>query len=407
MLNSISCRSDYLNELRKWVRTPLVKVLVGLRRSGKSTLLNQWSLLMVQEGMVQASHLLLLECDSLEGLELRDWTQLRDRVAQFSTTAPGPKVLLIDEVQWIDGWEKVVVALHKQGDWDIYLTGSNSQMLSGELATLLSGRQVQILIQPFSYLEHLDIRGHKKHTPEEFQRFLRFGGIPSLYHLPDDDSVLTQTLESIFTTIVLRDVVERYKVRNVELLDRIVRFFFDNIGNLVNAKRIADYCKSQKLSVGVETVQNYVKYLESCFVVHRVQRNDLKGKRLLEINEKLFIGDVGLRNAILAKRTEDVGALLENLVFLELRRRGYQITVGIFGDYEIDFVADRAGTRHYFQVCYQMGAPEVVESEFRPLELIQDNHPKFVLSMDPVDLGRNGIQHRFLPDWLCERAAST
>jgi uncharacterized protein len=224
-----------------------------------------------------------------------------------------------------------------------------------------------------------------------------------LYHLPNDDHLKNEVLDSIFNTIVLKDVVERYQVRNTVLLEKIIRFLFDNIGNITNAKRIADFCKSQRISVGVETVQNYIHYVKSCFIVQSVSRNDLRGRKILEVNDKVFVTDTGMRNALLRRKTEDIGALLENCVYGELRRRGFSVTIGYYGDYEIDFVAEKDGGVEYYQVTYLMEQPETINREFRALKVIPDNYPKYILSMDQIDLSRDGIIHLHIEDWLLQR----
>lgn len=399
-LNEI--RTIYLDALERWRGTPLVKVLVGMRRVGKSTLLVQWSDRLKSHHGVPASHLLLIERDALEYADMEDWKALRSVVDARFSGLNGPKILLIDEVQLIQGWEKVINALHKQGDIDIYLTGSNAHLLSTELSTLLSGRWVGIPILPFSYAETLSIRKKNGHSPEEFQRWLRWGGIPTIHHLPDDPVLLTQTLEAIHNTVVLRDVVSRHSIRNVTHLEQVVGFFFDQIGNLVSAKRIADHAKSQHLRISMESVQNYLHHLEGACAVSRVRRYDLRGRRHLEFQEKVYATDLGIRNAMLRRGTEDIGALLENAVHQELVRRGWAVSVGKIGDWEIDFVAEREGRREYFQVAYQLGNPETLEREFRSLLAIPDNHPKTILSMDEIELGRDGIVHKHLARWLLE-----
>jgi uncharacterized protein len=392
-------RTTYLSQLHNWRDSPLIKIITGMRRVGKSTLLYQWKETLLDSEEVDANRLLFIPCDTLEYTDLQDWTQLKELIGPLNRLE-GKKYLLIDEIQHIRGWEKVITALHRGDDWDIYITGSNSEMLSGELATRISGRYVIMQVYPFSYREHLQIKKQDEHSPGEFMNYLESGGIPVLYHVEDDRTMKNQILESIYATIVLKDIIERYRIRNVDLLDRIARYFMDNIGNLSNAKKIADYCKSQRISVGVETVQNYMHYLENCFVLNRVRRYDIKGKKHLEVNEKLFASDTGLRNGVLGKGTEDISGLLENLVYLELKRRGYQVSVGCFGEWEIDFIARKGKEREYFQVSYLLSSEETIEREFRPLESIQDNYPKTVLTLDPVDLSRNGISHCPLPEWL-------
>jgi len=403
MNNEIAIRAKYLEALEKWRGAPVVKVLSGMRRVGKSVLLQQWADRLNASSEFSDGAILVLERDSLEWLHLEEWKGLREVVTPWVERIPGPKALLIDEVQLIEGWEKVVNALHKRGDVDLYLTGSNAKLLSTDLSTLLSGRWVGIQVLPLSYGETLGLRGESGHSPEEFQRWLRWGGLPGLHHMEDDPGVLSQALEAIYATVILHDVVSRHEIRNVPLLERVARYLFDQVGNLVSAKRIADFCKSQRISVGVETIQSYASYLETAYAIHRVRRWDLKGRRHLEIAEKFYAGDLGLRNALLGRDgVSDVGALLENAVFLELSHRGYSVSVGKLGDREIDFVAERDGSREYFQVTYLMADPATVEREFRPLLEIDDNLPKTVLSMDPLDHSRDGIRHTFIPTWLLE-----
>lgn len=403
MLESSIVRSGYLAELARWKGAPVVKVLSGLRRVGKSVLLRQWKERLETQYDHPSRSIWLMERDSLDWLHLETWEQLRDVVTPWVEEIPGPKALLIDEVQLIEGWEKVVNALHKRGDVDIYLTGSNARLLSSDLSTLLSGRWVAIPILPLSYLETLELRGKRSHSPQEFERWLRWGGLPGLHQMPDDRRILEQALDAIFATVILHDVVHRHEVRNVPLLERVARHLFDQVGNLVNAKRIADYCKSQRISVGIETIQSYASHLEGAFAVHRAKRWDLKGKRHLEVAEKFYAGDLGMRNALLGRDAmADIGALLENAVYLELLRRGYTVSVGKLGDKEIDFVAERGGEREYFQVTYLMADETTREREFRSLLEIDDNHPKTVLSMDTFDLSHDGIRHIHLPTWFLE-----
>lgn len=398
-------REKYLNQIEAWKGAPVVKVLLGMRRVGKSVLLRQWRDRLQARGGVPAASIRLIERDALEWLHLESWKELRDEIQPWMDSCPGPKVLLIDEVQLIAQWETVVNALHQRGDVDLYLTGSNAHLLSSDLSTLLSGRWVGVTILPLSYQETLGMRGTAP-SPEEFQRWLTWGGLPGLHRMPDEPRLLEQALEAIYATVILNDVVSRHAVRNVPLLEKVAAYLFDQVGNVVSAKRISDYCKSQRVSVGVETIQAYAHHLEGAFAVHRVRRWDIKGRRHLEISDKYYAGDLGLRNALL-KRTGaiDVGALLENAVLLELLRRGYTVSVGKLGEWEIDFVAERGGEKEYFQVCYLMADPSTLEREFRSLRLVDDNFPKTVLSMDPLDLSRDGIRHKYLPNWFREEAA--
>ncbi len=394
-------RTSYLNWLDEWRDKPMVKVLVGMRRVGKSTLLAQWARRLRKRHRVKAANILFIERDSIGFSHLEDWRTLQDLVVAHFQGVVGPKALLIDEVQLIPKWEKVITALHKQGEMDIVVTGSNADLLSKELATLLAGRCVQIQVLPLSYREHLKLRGQEVSTEVEFERYLRYGGLPALHQMGNSPLLLEQALESIFSTVVFKDVVARHQLRNVPQFEKIAAFLFDNIGNLSTAKSIADFCKSQRISASVDAVLNYTRYLAECYAVFPVQRMDLKGKRLLEISQKVYAGDVGLRNALVRRSLEDIGALLENVVFLELLRRDYRVSVGKLGEREIDFCADRGSERHYFQVCYLLSDRATVEREFVPLESLGDNYPKFVLSMDRIDRSRNGIPQVYIPDWLC------
>ena len=393
-------RESYLCTLERWQGAPLIKVLTGMRRVGKSVLLSQWKERLRQRHKVPTSQILFIERDSLEYAGMDSWQDLRDKVVPWLERTKGAKHLLIDEVQLIDGWEKVVNAVHKRGDVDIVLTGSNARLLATDLSTLLSGRWVGISILPFSYAEHLGIRGKAAHSPEEFQRWLRFGGLPVLHHMADDPQLYAQALEAIHSTVLLRDVIARHEIRNVALLEKIEKFYCDQIGNLVSAKRISDFFKSQHVKIGVDTVQTYLRHLEGACAYHHIQRYDLRGKRHLEFQDKIYATDTGLRNALLRRGTEDIGALLENVVFLELVRRGYEVSVGKIGDLEVDFVARREERTEYYQVSYLLSDPSTVEREFRSLAAIADNFPKTVLSMDEIDLSRDGIRHRHLPSWL-------
>ncbi|MEN9353133.1 MAG: hypothetical protein RL318_458 [Fibrobacterota bacterium] len=400
MSETFQVRQQYLETLDRWRGTPLIKVLTGMRRVGKSVLLQLWRERLGSLHGIPSPQILMIERDSLEHAGMDSWLELRAVVEPWLET-PGPKHLLIDEVQLIDGWEKVVNALHKRGDVDIVLTGSNAHLLSSELATLLSGRWIGILVLPFSYAETLEIR-KQAHSQVEFERWLRLGGMPTLHHMTDDPQLQQQTLEAIHSTVLLRDVVARHEIRNVALLERIERYHFDQIGSLVNPKRISDFFKSQHIKVSVDTVQTYLHHLEGACVLHRVKRYDLRGRRHLEIHEKIYATDLGLRNALLRRGLGDIGVLLENVVFLELIRRGYTVDIGKVGDWEIDFVATRNGAIEYFQVCYLLAEPATVEREFRSLLAIDDNHPKTILSLDPIDLSRDGIRHRHLAEWLLE-----
>jgi predicted AAA+ superfamily ATPase len=396
-------RSLYLDRIRKYLGKPVVKVITGMRRVGKSTLLRQVIDLLRADG-VPGGNILYLDMESLRFEHLRTYRELYAEVERSLLRRRGRKFLLVDEVQEIADWERAVASLSGREDVDVVLTGSNAHLFSSELATRLSGRYVELPVHGLAFGEYLDFRGdRKKDTPGELLDYLRFGGLPAIHHFELDEEMVYQYVGSIYDTILLNDIVKRHRVRNVDLLERIARYLFDNVGNVMSAKSIADYVKSQRLRVGVETVQNYLGYFREALVAYRVQRYDIKGKRRLEIHEKYYLGDIGMRHAVLGFREGDIGGVLENVVFLELLRRGYRVEVGKLGDREIDFIATRERERLYVQVAYLLATPEVVEREFGVLRDVPDNYPKVVVSLDTAfgdDI--DGIRRVNLADFLLE-----
>ena len=398
-------RNFYNTRIEPWIGKPVIKVLTGMRRVGKSCVLRQVESLLHAHG-VPKKRTLFVDKEDLAFDAIRDHRHLAAWIKKQAPT--GRSALLVDEVQEIEGWERVVNSCLKEGRFDIYVTGSNARMLSSDLATLLSGRYVEIPIFPLSLPEFLQFRAAPTGRARElFSEYLRYGGLPALQQLSDDEHSRYQYLSSVFDTIVLKDVITRHEVRNVPLFQNICRFAFDNTGQLFSAKRVADYLKSQRLAVTVDTVQRYVGFLCDAFVFHRVRRYDLRGKRHLEINEKYYPGDIGLRHAVLGYREDAINGMLETLVHQELVRRGYAVSIGKLGTREIDFVADRGKDRLYVQVAYLMPTAETREREFRVLEEVPDNHPKLVLSLDPVPVEHpGGIRHIHLVDFLMESTES-
>ena len=394
-------RSLYTDRISPFLGKPVVKVITGMRRVGKSYLLRQIIDQLHAEGVAPAN-ILYVDKESLDFEHIRTYRDLNALAKEAFEPRPGQKFLLVDEVQEIADWEKAIASLGGRGDVDILITGSNAHLFSSELATLLSGRYVEFPVYPLSFGEHLLFRGDRAaDAQQEFLSYLRFGGLPAIHHFELEEELVYHYLGAIYDTILLKDIVKRHAVRNVQLLESIARYLFDNIGNVVSAKRIADYLKSQRLKVGVETVQNYLSYFLEALVAHRAQRYDLKGKRLLEIHDKYYLGDIGVRHALLGYREADINGLLENIVFLELRRRGYQVHVGKIGNREVDFVATRESERVYIQVAYLLATKETVDREFGVLMDIPDNYPKMVLSMDTAfgdDL--DGIRRVNLVDFL-------
>lgn len=395
-------RKIYQKQLSRFKGVPLVKVLTGIRRVGKSTVMRMFRENLIREG-TDAGDVLFIDMERMEFADIRTGENLYDFVR---TRLPGEQVrgsrkfLFIDEIQIVTAWERAIQSLLNEGDFDIYITGSNANLLSSELATLLTGRYVEIPVYPLSFGEYSQFRGAE---PDEilFGEFLRLGGMPGIHHMELDEDVVRQYLGSLVDSIILKDVVGRYSVRDVDLLRRLVGFLADNSGNLFSAKRIADFMKNERRSVGVETVYNYISYLVAGFLTYRVPRFDIKGKRFLEVHEKYYFADMGLKNALIGYRQSDINTALELVVFFELKRRGYTVSVGRLNDAEIDFIAECGGVRIYVQVCYMISDESVSRREFSPLEAVADNYPKFVLSMDRLrGSDHNGIQRLYLPDFL-------
>jgi uncharacterized protein len=395
-------RERYINQITPFIDKPVIKVITGIRRCGKSTFLKLLCKLLIDRG-ADPGNILLINKDSLEFDWLSTYKQLVGYVNEQFKRVIGKKYLFIDEVQEIKGWEKAVSGFLTDNTADLYITGSNSRMLSSELATYISGRYIEFKLYPLTFSEFLKFRqvteAEKKEA--EFTLFMKYGGFPGIHRMEYDDEVIGQYISSLYNTILLKDVVERNGLRDISLLERISRFTADNCGNITSSKKIADFLKSQKIKGSVDTVHNYLAMLCSAYIFQRANRFDLKGKRLLEIHEKYFAGDIGLKNNLVGYKPDDISGLLENIVFLELLSRGYQVNIGKINDLEIDFVATKNNQPLYIQVTYLLADNKTIEREFGALGKISDNHPKMVLSLDKFpESNRNGIKWVNLIDFL-------
>ena len=407
-------RTDYIDQLVAWQGKPVIKVLFGMRRVGKSSLLVLFKDRLRERGVPEGK-ILHINMELMENSGYATADALHQKIKEEFPSADMDNLLLIDEVQEVSDCERVINSLHAQAWCDLVVTGSNARLFSGELATLLSGRYVRIPVYGLSFREFLTFREIDATAQtggsleDELYLWLRWGGMPGLHHTDfagntgDEAALGNEYLRSILDTVLLKDVVMRNKVRDPVFLASLVRYAFDNVGRLFSAKSISDWLKSQRKGASIETIQNYIGFLEDAQLVYSVKRADLQGKRILAYHEKLFIADLGLRHALLGYRADDISGLLENVVLLELLRRGYSVHVAQTGDREIDFVAQKEGEKIYIQVCYLLAGPETIEREFSALEAVRDNFPKMVLSMDRSPFaGRNGIEHRYLPRWLLD-----
>ncbi len=393
-------RDEYLNFIENYIDKPIVKVLVGMRRVGKSAIIKLLINKLLKKN-ISASNILYINKESLEFDEIKNYKDLYRYAINYFKGIKNRKYIFIDEIQEIAEWEKSVNSFLADNYGDITISGSNSKLLSSELATLLSGRYIEIPVYPLTFKEFLQFRSKKTDTETEFKNFLRYGGLPGIHLLPLKDDTIFAYLNSILNTVLYSDVIIRHKIRDAAVFDRVVKYLFDNIGNITTAKKIADYFKSQKVKVSVDTVLNYITYLETSLIINRVPRYDIKGKKFLEFHDKVFLNDIGLRNGLIGYREKDINGLLENIVYKELQSRGYKVSVGVLNQLEIDFIAEKQNDIKYIQVCYLLNSEDTVEREFGSLEKISNNYEKIVVSMDkffPEE--RNGIFHKYLIDFL-------
>ena len=395
-------RNTYLRKIRPFLDAPVVKVITGMRRSGKSCLVR----LLIEElvaGGVGRERIVYIDKESYDFDAIRTYHDLARHVKAARGAGGGKCHVFIDEIQEIEGWERVVADWAGRRDMDVVITGSNAHLLSGELSTLLAGRFVEVQVFPLSFAEFRVFHGLKKtETADAFGRYLRYGGLPGLHEFGAlADATFQPFVRGVYDTIMLRDIVQRHRVRNHALLERVGRYEFDNIGNLTNASRINAFLKAQRLSVGVDTILNYMRWFADAHLTRRVLVFDIKGKRHLEVNEKQYVSDLGLRTALLGYRADDIGGMLENIVCLELLRRGYHVSVGRVGDKEIDFVAERNGMKLYVQVAYLLPAKLTIERECAPLLAVKDNYPKLLLTLDrAIGQDYEGVRRLYLPEWL-------
>lgn len=390
-------RPLYLDRIMPYVQKDIMKIMVGQRRVGKSYMLFQ--LMNRISAMDPQGQQIYINKELHEFAELRRSDDLLDYIAA-RRRPDRPLYLFIDELQEIEGFEHALRSLAAEGNVDIYGTGSNARLLSGELATYLSGRYVEIKVYGLTYREFLQFHGREP-GKESLQSYLKLGGLPYLRHLPLDDMVIFDYLRNIVDAILLKDIVSRYDIRNVSFLQRLARFLADNTGSLVTARKISEYLKSQKIKVSHNLVIDYLAYLANAQLVLPARRCDIVGKKIFEIGEKYYFEDLGIRHALIGYRATDINKILENIVFMHLKAAGCDVTVGQLGKKEVDFVCDKAGERFYIQVAYMIADDKVRDREFGNLLAIPDNFPKKVISMDAISGGTyQGIEHVYLEDFL-------
>jgi predicted AAA+ superfamily ATPase len=400
-------RISHLNKLLPFVDKPVIKVITGIRRCGKSTILKQ-IVQKLENKNVRSEQIILINMELMEFDHLKNYLDFYSYIKEKQSKLKGKFYVLIDEVQEVNEWEKAINSLLAEQNCDIYITGSNAKLLSSELATLLSGRYVEFKIYPLVFSEFLMFRNKKKHRiniNDEFNLYLKFGGFPGIHHIEFEDSIIRQYLQSIYNSVLLKDVIVRNSIRDAAMLDNISKYLIDNSGKITSAKGISDYMKSQKRKASVDTVLNYIRFSCDALLFEKVERYDVKGKRLLETHEKYYMSDIGLRFATLGYTPQSISSQLENIVYLELKSRDFNVTIGKIDDFEIDFIATKGNEKWYFQVCTSLTDQKVIEREYRSLDMVSDSFPKYVLSLDKgFETTSSGIKWMNIIDFLLDKS---
>lgn len=397
-------REKYIQKIRPFINKDLIKVLTGMRRSGKSVMLD-----LIKEELlsseVDPSQFISINFENMNNTHLCDAVSLHNEIIKLSASIKGKTYLFFDEIQEVKNWEKCINSLRIELDCDIYITGSNANLLSSELATYLAGRYVEFVIYPFSFSEFIELYNtiHPGMTNQQlFNEYLMYGGMPYLANLNYNKEAVNRYLLDLFNSVELKDIVKRNKIRDIDILERILAFVTKNIGTTFSATSISKYLKNEGRSISPETILNYIKACVNAYLFYPVKRMDLRGKKVLTVNEKYYIADHGIREAVYGGNQTDIQLVLENIVYMELLRRGYTIHIGKIDNKEIDFICEKQNNKIYIQVTYLLASQETIDREFKVYDTIKDNYPKYVLSLDPFNMSQNGIIHHNIIDFLLE-----
>ena len=395
-------RPDYIKAIEPFINKPLVKILAGVRRCGKSTILEMIKEELLRRGVCEDN----IICKRYTEMDIPDDITAKQMYDELlaAMKEKGTCYLLLDEIQEISGWEKAVNSLLEGTDADIYITGSNSKLMSGEISTYLTGRYISIPVFTLSFREYLDFKSESKSSRRELlEEYIRFGGFPIVALGEYDAQNAYQIINGIYHTVVSRDIVNRHRINKQDLFDRVVKYIIENMGKTFSANSIAVFLKSEHRKVSVESIYNYLRWLEQAFIIYPCERYDLQGKSILKTQEKYYLSDVSLKYALLGYNRKMLDGAMENIVFLELKRRGYNVFIGKNNTKEIDFVAERCAEKIYVQVCVQL--PENSDREIGNLMEIRDHYPKYVVTHNELDVGiENGIKIVHLSDFLLAEA---
>lgn len=383
-------RESYLSKIRPFIGKDIIKILTGIRRSGKSVLLEQI------RDEINSPHTIFLNFEDLGNRHLCEYNALHEYICAKIGESKEKFYLFFDEIQEVHGWEKAVNSLRVKFHSDIYITGSNSRLLSGEFATYIAGRYVSFVVYPFSFAEFQVVD-----SDYTFEHYIQYGGMPFLSSINFEPEASKNYLQDIFHSVVLKDIVKRNNIRDVDLLERIIAYALANVGKSFSATSISKFFKAEKRMVAPETILNYLKACEEAYLLYRLKSQDINGKKMLKVNEKYYVADHGLREAVVGENLRNMEIILENMVGLELLRRGYKVCVGRAGTKEIDFIGEMGGSKIYIQVCYLLNDESTIQREFESLLGIKDNYPKYVLYKEGSFKGQyEGIPAMKVEDWL-------
>lgn len=391
-------RPDYINAISPFIDTPLVKILAGVRRCGKSTILRMMQQELVRRGVDEEN----IVSKKYNEMDFDDCFTAKEMYLELKSAIEGKGrcYLFLDELQEIDGWEKAVNSLLESANVDIYVTGSNSKLMSSEISTYLSGRYVSIPVYTLSFKEYLQFKGKSDgDIRKDFDEYLQYGGFPIIGNGNFDIQSAYMIAEGIYTTVITKDISRRHQIRNLDLFDKVVKFIIENLGRTFSANSVANFLKSEKRAISIETIYNYIKWLEEAFIIYPCQRYDVQGKAVLKTQEKYYLSDISLKYCKMGFNNKMVAAILENVVFLEMKRRGYEVFIGKNGTKEIDFIGERRGEKIYVQVCKELPSDSARETD--NLMDIKDHYHKYVVAKDNLAVGNdNGIQIVHIADFL-------
>lgn len=400
VMNYIS-RPRYIEKIKQFIDKPVIKILTGMRRVGKSTIL-----IIIKDEILRNipdDNKIYLNFESMEFFNITDANALLKYLEPLLENLKGKIYFFFDEIQLVNGWEKVINGLRVDKDCDIYLTGSNSTLLSGNIATLLAGRYVEFEIQPFTFSEFTQVFDDMNLSKEDlFDKFIKIGGLPFLKYFKLDETPSLKYLNDVYNTVLVKDVLQYNNIRDVDIFNRILSYVIENIGHTFSANSIKKYFKTENRKVSVDTILNYLEFCSKAFIIKKVSRYDTIGKKILKVDEKYYLTDHGFHQAKGFSNTKDIERTLENIVYVELISRGYDVKIGKVRNREIDFIAKKNNQLYYYQVSYMMGDEKTREREFGVYKSLEDNFPKYVLSMDRIDFSQDGVIHKNIIDFLLE-----